>query len=214
MVETTCQFDYTRYSANTIMDRVFSPAKKINALIPGIISDVKAESEAAMAKRDGRLTSDAQKLIDDMKKFHLYAAQVYQYKCGNPSINSQGNYSCKICALKHIQSVDDTVAKIDQLTKNPAENVKRDRETVTEYIIMAGSAIIGVVNQFTDGLQFVVNFLSEGGSWDTAGDWAIRTATVSRETWDFYVSFDIVHYLLLACIALTFFGVCISFEYF
>ena len=48
-------------SANTIMGRVFSPAKKINALIPGIISDVKAESEAAMAKRDGRLTSDAQK---------------------------------------------------------------------------------------------------------------------------------------------------------
>ena len=107
------------------MDRVFA-SEKINALIPGIISDVKKESEAAMAKRDGRLTSDAQKkLIDDMKKFHLYAAQVYQYKCGNPSINSQGNYSCKICALKHIQSVEDTVAKVDLLTKKPAENVKK-----------------------------------------------------------------------------------------
>ena len=181
VLEATCQFDYTRYSANTIMGRVFSPAKKINALIPGIISDVKAESEAAMAKRDGRFTSDAQKkLIDDMKKFHLYAAQVYQYKCGNPTINVQGNYSCKICALKHAQSVDDTVAKIDQLTKQPAENVKRDRETVTEYIIMAASAITSVVQQFTDGLQFVVNFLAEGGSWDAAGNWAITVGTNVR----------------------------------
>ena len=37
---------------------------------------------------------------------------------------------------------------------------------------MAASAITSVVQQFTDGLQFVVNFLAEGGSWDAAGNWA------------------------------------------
>ena len=177
ILEATCQFDHTRYSAKTIMDRIFLPAKQINALIPGIISDVNTESDAAMAKRDGRLTSDAQKkLIDDMRKFHLYAAQVYQYKCGNPSINTQGNYSCEICVLKHAQSVEDTITKVDELTKEPAKKVKEDREAVTQFIILAGSAITSTVKQFTDGLKFVVDFLDEGGPWDTAGNEAIQYA--------------------------------------
>ena len=75
--------------------------------------------------------------------------------------------------------------------------MKRDRETVTEYIIMAGSANhMAQHKQFTDGLQFVVNFLPkvELGK-------HIKLGNFSRlyDTKLGIFPYPLSHYLLLAC---------------